>query len=364
MEFKVEKEKLIKALQRVTNIIGPRSTLPVLANVLMEAKNQKLYFTTSDLEISITASCDAEIIDEGKTTMPAKKLFLLATKFNGDKVYFKCDESNHAQIVCGTSNIKLLGLGIEDFPVTSEFTILKSLKFKASDLSRMISQVSHAVSLDDTRKALHGIYCSIKENIVTMVGTDGKRLALIEKVVESIEGEDTSIIIPLKTSNEVKRLFNDDDNVEIKFGDKQILFLNEDLTVTSKLIEANYPNYRQVIPASFSNVVEISTNEIMNKLELVSVALADNSSFIIISFENNVLNFEGSSTSIGEIKDHMPIQYEGEKIDFSFNPLFFSDPFKHSDSDKMTIKFNDGASPVGIEGKDGFLYIIMPLRNS
>ncbi len=364
MEFNVEKEKLIKALQRVTNIIGSRSTLPVLANVLIETKNNKLYFTTSDLEVNITASCDAEIIAEGKTTMPAKKFIDFAMKFNGDKVLFKCNENNHAQISCGTSNIKLLGLGTEDFPIANEFPVLKSLKFKESDLSRMISQVSHAVSLNETRKALHGIYCSIKDNIATMVGTDGKRLALIEKVVENVEGEDAAIIIPLKTATEVKRLFNDDGFVEIKFGEKQIIFSTEDITIISKLLEGNYPNYRQVIPASFSNIVEVSTNEIINKLDLARVALADNSSFIVVSFDENVMNFEGSSTSVGELKDHMAVEYGGEKIDFSFNPLFFSDPFKHSDSDKMSINFNDGASPVAIEGKDGFLYIIMPLRNS
>ncbi|MDD3116498.1 MAG: DNA polymerase III subunit beta [Victivallaceae bacterium] len=363
MEFNIEKDKLIKALQKVTDIIGSRSTLPGLANVLIEAKDGTLYFTTTDLEISITALCDAEVISEGKTTMPAKKLFLLSNKFNGEKVYFKCNENNHAEIICGTSNVKLLGLGTEDFPVPSEFPVTKTLKFKEADFSRMISQISYAVSLDDTRKVLHGVYCSKKDNSVTMVATDGKRLAMVEKIPQNSEGEDGDNIIPLKTANEVKRLFNGDGDIEIKFGEKQLMLSNNNVTIFSKLIEGNYPNYRQVIPASFNNVIEVSTAEMLNKLDLVSAALSDSSSFVVISFDKKIMNFEGSSSGIGEVKDYMATDYDGEKMDVSFNPVFLADPLKHSDSDKIMIKFNDGFSPVGIEGKDGFLYVIMPMRN-
>lgn len=363
MKIIVEREKFIKALQKVSNIIGSRSTLPVLANVLMETQNGKLVLTTTDLEIRITTSVEAEIISEGKTTMPAKKLFTLASKFTGDKIDFSCNENNHADIVCGTSNVKLLGLATDDFPTLIEFESRKSLKFKEVDFARMLDQISYSVSLDETRKVLHGILCSIKENNVTMVATDGKRLALSEKVPESFEGEDGDTIIPLKTALEIKRLLGGDGLVTINFAEKQIEFVTETVTVISKLIEGNYPNYRQVIPGSFSKIVEIPTSEMLSKLDLVSAALADNSSYIVLTLENDMLQLEGSSTSIGEVKDYIKVEYNGDKLDVSFNPTFLSDPLKHSDSDKVKMKLNDGFSPVAIEGNDGFLYVIMPMRN-
>ena len=363
MKINVEREKFIKALQKVSNIIGSRSTLPVLANVLMETVDGKLVLTTTDLEIRITTSVEAEIIAEGKTTMPAKKLFTLASKFVGDKISFDCNENNHAEIVCGTSNVKLLGLATDDFPTLIEFTPKKSLKFKEIDFARMLNQISYAVSLDDTRKVLHGILCSIKENTVTMVATDGKRLALSEKVPESFEGEDGDTIIPLKTALEVRRLLAGEGLVNIQFAEKQISFETETVSIVSKLIEGNYPNYRQVIPSSFSKIVEVPKDELLMKLDLVSAALADSSSYIVISFENNMMQLEGSSTSIGEVKDYITVEYNDVKLDVSFNPAFLADPLKHSDSDKIKMKLNDGFSPVAIEGGDGFLYVIMPMRN-
>ena len=155
----------------------------------------------------------------------------------------------------------------------------------------MISQISYAVSLDDTRKVLHGVYCSKKDNSVTMVATDGKRLAMVEKIPQNSEGEDGDNIIPLKTANEVKRLFNGDGDIEIKFGEKQLMLSNNNVTIFSKLIEGNYPNYRQVIPASFNNVIEVSTAEMLNKLDLVSAALSDSSSFVVISFDKKIMNY-------------------------------------------------------------------------
>jgi DNA polymerase-3 subunit beta len=222
MKLTVKKENFIQAVQKVINIIANRSTLPVLANILLEAKGSILTLTTTDLEIRITNSLEANVEREGKTTIPAKKLAALLSHFLADDVLLDCNEKHHTKITCGTSEFKLLGLSDEDFPPAAEFPSVCNIKFKEIDFKKMLDRISYAVSLDDTRKVLHGILCSVKENTVTAVATDGKRLALVEKVAEEITGSEGDTIIPLKAANEVKRILDNKDGiVHLELGEKQ-----------------------------------------------------------------------------------------------------------------------------------------------
>ena len=364
MKLSIKRENFIQAIQKVINIIGNRSTLPVLANILLEAKDNTLTLTSTDLEIRITNSIEANVQREGKTTIPAKKLAALVSRFLADDVNLDCNEKHHTQITCGTSEFKLLGLSDEDFPTAADFPSTSHIKFKEVDFKKMLDRISYAVSLDDTRKVLHGILCSIKENTVTVVATDGKRLALVEKVPEEFKGEEGDTIIPLKAANEVKRILDNKDGiVNVEFGEKQASFRTDKVCLTTKLIEGNYPNYRQVIPVGFNKELDVPAAILLAKLELVSLALADDSSYIILNFEDGKLNLQASSANIGEGSDYLDIDYNETPINISFNPNFLAEPLKHCDTDKVKIKLNDGFSPVAVEAADGFLYVIMPMRN-
>ncbi|MDD3117923.1 MAG: DNA polymerase III subunit beta [Victivallales bacterium] len=363
MKLTVKKDKLQKALGKVCNIIGSKSTLPVLANVLFEAKGGILTLTTTDLELRITTSVEADIEREGITTIPAKRINSLVSKFIDENVTLDCNEKHHTDIVCGTAKFKLLGLPSDDFPPPVEFSPIKQIKFKEVDFNRILDQISYAVSLDDSRKVLHGILCSVNENTFTAVATDGKRLALVERAPEEFSGQEGDTIIPLKSANELKRVLEKDGEVLLELGEKQARFRTSRVDIFTKLIEGNYPNYRQVIPAGFTKQVEIPVADFVSKLELVSIALSDNSAFIKMSFENGKLNLMATSVSVGEGADYINVDYEGEKMDISFNPVFLADPFRHTDADKIIMKMNDGFSPVAMESGDGFLYVIMPMRN-
>lgn len=363
MKLTVKKDKLFKALQRVTNIIGSKSTLPVLGNVLFEAKDNTLTLTTTDLEIRITTGIEAQVEREGRTTIPAKKISSLVARFIDENVILDCNEKHHTDIVCGTAKFKLLGLPADDFPAAADFVAVKSLKFKEVDFLRILDQISYAVSLDDSRKVLHGILCSVKDNTFTAVATDGKRLALVERLPESFNGAEGDSIVPLKSAIELKRILEKEGDVHLEFGEKQARFRTSQVEIFTKLIEGNYPNYRQVIPASFSKSLDIPVKDFIAKLELVSIALSDSSSFIKLIFDDNKLNFSAASNNVGEGADYLTIDYTGERMEISFNPAFLADPFKHSDADKVQIKLNDSFSPVAVESGDGFLYVIMPMRN-
>ncbi len=363
MKLTVPTKNLHKALQKVTNIIGTRSTLPVLANVMLEAEGKTLTLTTTDLEVRITTKVEAEIEVEGKTTIPAKKLQSMVDRFEADKVSLDCNENHHTQVTCGTADFRLLGLPSDDFPLPVDFKAEKTLKFKEMELSRILDQISYAVSMDDSRKVLHGILFSIKENTFTAVATDGKRLALVEKILDSFDGSEGDTIVPLKSATELKRLLEKEGEVTLCIGNKQASFETAEVVMTTKLIEGNYPNYRQVIPNSFSKSVEINRTQFLSKLELVAIALADSNAYIKLTYAANKLQFEATSNRYGKGVDYIDIDYSEEEINISFNPVFLSDPFRHSDADKINFKMNDGYSPVAVEGGDGFLYVIMPMRN-
>lgn len=363
MKITVPKDSFQKALQKVTNIIGSRSTIPILANILLEVEVGELTLTTTDLEVRVTTKIPVNVEREGRTTIPAKKLLALVSKFPNSDVTLDCNEQHHTRIICGTFNGMLLGLAPDDFPLPIEFSPVRTLKFEAQEIARMFDQISYAVSLDDSRKVLHGILCSVKENTFTAVATDGKRLALVEKILEGHTGNDGDSILPLKSANELKRLLAGETDVQVNIGDKQISFVTENAELSTKLIEGNYPNYRQVIPPSFSRSVEIDSAQFQSKLELVSLALADSSAFVKLTFDNNMLLFDASSANVGECTDSLPIEYNDGEINISFNPAYLVAPFKHSDADKIIMKMNDGFSPVAVEGGNGFLYVIMPMRN-
>ncbi len=362
MKFTVNREKLQKALQRVGSIIGSRSMLPVLGNVLIQAEDGFVRLTTTDLEIRISTKVEAVVEEAGSTTAPARKLTSLIGCFVGADVSFEIDEKDHIRLRCATSHFTLLGLPAVDFPPEAEFEFKREIKAKENDFKRMIGAISYAVSADDSRKVLTGILLSVRDSQLTLVATDGKRLAMQEKSPEEVAGGDGDAIIPLKAASEARRLMEGDELMYIRLGDKQCTFEASNFILTTKLIEGTYPNYRQVVPASFTRSVEVPASIFLGKIETVSLVLSDSSSYIILRFENNRLKLQASSAEVGEGSDSVEVEFEGEPFEVSFNPAFLADPLRNCDAEKVRMKFNDSMSPVAIEGNEGFLYVIMPIR--
>ena len=362
MKFTVSREKFQKALQRVGSIIGSHSMLPLLSNVLIQAEDGKLKLCTTDLELRLSTEVEAEISESGVTTLPARKLTQLIGSFGAPEVSFDIDDQEHAKICCGTAKFTLHGLPAADFPEAPEFETIRETQFKQNAFKRMIGSISYAVSADDSRKVLTGILMSTQGNILTMVATDGKRLALNERAVEAVDGDDGECIIPLKAANEARRMIEGGDFVEIQIGEKMCRFIGKNYTLTTKLIDGNYPNFRQVIPTEFKRVVEVPAEPLLQKIEMVSQVLSESSSYVVLSFTDNNLTIKGSSSEVGEGSDSMSIEYEADPIEVSFNPGFLADPLKVVGIPSVTIKMNDPFNQVAIEGSNGFIYVIMPIR--
>ncbi len=362
MKIKVKRENFLDSLQKVSNIIGTRSTLPILSNVLIEASNGKVTLTTTDLEIRIKTEMDAEISESGKTTLPAKKLLSIARELPGDDIDMSTDEKHHTKINSGNSSYRLNGLETEDFPMPVQFSYVRKITMPQDELGRMLGQILYASSSDDSRKVLNGVLFSVKENTFTAVATDGKRLALTEKILESCNGDEGDVIVPAKGAGELAKILGKKGDANLEIGEDQAVFQIDSTTITTKLVDGSYPMYRQVIPTSFSKKIELPVEDFSSALRRVSLVVSESSSFVKVKFEKSILTLSANSTEIGESNETIEIQYDGPELATSFNPVYLSDPFKHIDADKILLQMNDAYSPVAISGGDGFLYVIMPMR--
>src|SRR6202789_1152307 len=250
MNLTIAKDQIIAGLQAVQNVVTSRTTLPILSNVLMRAADGKVEFTATDLDVTVACSVEAKVTKGGPTTAPVKKLFGIVRELNGGEIENETDEKNVTSIRSGSSYFKIHGLAAEEFPPLPKFKDDKKVGLQQENVRAMLKKTSFAVSTDESRYVLNGIFISLKEGKMTLVATDGRRLALVDEEVDISEKSSGEFIVPVKAVNELNRLLQDKGDVEIKFGENQASSSLKDdkgfsVLLVTKLIEGNYPNYRQ-----------------------------------------------------------------------------------------------------------------------
>ena len=248
MKFTITKEDFLEGLQQVQHVVSSRTTLPILSNVLIEADGSSLRLTTTDLDVGVTGSVKANVKQSGSTTLPARRLAGIVRELPANEVSVEVDSKNTASIRSGPSFFKILGLAKDEFPPLATFEDANEYKISQAVLKEGLKMTSYAISTDETRYVLNGIFCSFKGGALTLVATDGRRLAMVENDIEFPESRETEVIVPTKAVNELQRLLMDKGDVKISISESQIAFELNDNLLVSKLIEGNYPNYRQVIP--------------------------------------------------------------------------------------------------------------------
>lgn len=362
MKFSVTKEHLNTVLKRAMCAISPRVTFPVLNNFLLEASGDRLIVTASDLEISVRTSVPALVEEEGKTTLPAKKLSQIAAAFPAGDVYFVCDEDEISSLSCQKSHYKLRGLDASQFPPLGDFEEVWSFTLPTHELVRNIAKVSYARSSDETRKQLNGVLFSVRNAVLTIAATDGRRLALVEKPLPDPTATDGDVILPNKASAELARGLDGDGDVKVRLNQACVVFETIDTVIMTKLVEGTYPNFRQVIPDNFNRSVAIPRAIFAEALNRVSMVVSDNSASVRLQLNEGQLVVSASSADVGEASEPVDVSYEGDSVTISFNPLFFNEPLKYLDCDQLIMQFKDDYSPVVISGDEGFLYVLMPMR--
>ena len=361
MKFKVIKSKFLDALSLVQNIVGSRQGIPVLSNVLIVAGENRLVFTTTDLDMTIRCSCEAEVEREGAVTLPVKKLCGIIREVSEGMVYVECDENSTASIIAGSFKSKMYGISPKDFPPLPETENPLTFKLTQAKLRDMLRKTSYAAATDNSKPLLTGILFNFEAGKLNVVATDGRRLAFYETEVEFPDENKKDAVISQRTADQLKAL-GDKGDVTIKFTGTQISFEFDDIFLSAKLLSGSYPNYRQVLLHNCANVITMNREELLAVLRRINASTTSTTNAMRLNFDNNILTITASSPEFGEAQDTVAIKYEGPPLSVIFNPEFMMDPLKNLTSDEIQIELNNSTSPGLIKSDIPFLYVIMPLR--
>ena len=367
MKIIIAKDKIISGLQAVQSVVSTRTTLPILSNVLLRAEEGKLEFTVTDLDVTVACAVEAKIEKPGATTVPVKKLFDIVRELNGGDIEIEKDEKNITTIRSGGSFFKINGLSADEFPPILKLKDEKKIGLTQETLKGMLKKTSFSVSTDESRYVLNGIYISLKENKITIVATDGRRLALVDEEVEISEKSSGEFIVPAKAVSELNRLLQDKGEVELRFCENQASFelKGEKLSsilLTTKLIEGNYPNYRQVIPGEAKERITVGREELLQALRRAEIMTSEKANSVRLNFGRNNLTITANSPEVGEARETMAINYKGKDLAIAFNPRYLIDPLNALAVDEVSIELIDELSPGVLKINGPFLYVVMPMR--
>lgn len=369
MKLTITKEQIINGLQSVQNVVSSRTTLPILSNVLLRAEGDRLELTATDLDVTVMCGVEAAVAKPGSSTVPVKKLFGIVRELGSPEIELEVDDKNCCSVRSGSSFYKIMGLGADEFPPLPTFKEDRKVTLPQEKVKGMMKKTSFAISTDESRYVLNGIYFSLKDHKLTMVATDGRRLALVDEEVELADGAAGDFIVPAKAVNELNRLLTDTGEIEIKYGENQAAFTlkNEKgpgVHIITKLIEGNYPNYRQVIPAETKERVALVREEFLHALRRAEIMTSEKSNSVKLAFSKNNLAITANSPDVGEARESIAVNYKGPDIAIAFNPKYVIDPLNALSEDEIFFELIDELSPGVLKINGPFLYVVMPMRLS
>jgi len=369
MNLTISKEQIINGLQAVQNVVSTRTTLPILSNVLLKAEGDRLELTATDLDVTVACGVEAKVKKPGAATVPVKKLFGIVRELTNLDIDIEVDEKNVCHIQSGPSFYKIHGLSVDEFPPLPKFKEDKKVALSQETVKSMMKKTSFAISTDESRYVLNGIFISLKDHKMTMVATDGRRLALVDEEVDVSEKSQGEFIVPAKAVNELNRLLQDKGEVEVRYAENQASFTLKDekggsVLIVTKLIEGNYPNYKQVIPGETKERVSLVREEFLHALRRAEIMTSEKANSVKLSFGKNKLEITANSPEVGEAKETLAINYKGAEMAIAFNPKYMIDPLNALANDEVFLELIDELSPGVLKINWPFLYVVMPMRLS
>lgn len=373
MKFKINQDHFSNGLQQVLNVVGSRATMPILSNVLIEAEEGHISLTTTNLDLGIRCRIKADVSEPGGITLPVRKLATIVRELPQNEVFIETGDNNQAKITSGGSLFKIMGISTEEFPPLPSFENRHVFELSQAEIVSMLKSVSYGQSSDENRYILNGVYFNFADEKLTLVATDGRRLALTALETEISDDNAGSLILPAKTVAELERLMGKGEKVKIAFNDRQAAFeisiddsgdtgLVDHLYLVSKIVEGNYPNYRQVIPKETEHRVKIERELMLECVHRAALVTSDKSNSVKLKVSKNLLEISGSSSEYGESHESMAIAYDGPEVQVAFNPQFLMEPLKALTKDEVFFEFKDELSPGLFKTLDNFICVIMPLR--
>jgi DNA polymerase-3 subunit beta len=371
MKVTVERASLLKSLGHVHRVVERRNTIPILANVLVRAENSKLSFKATDLDLEITESIAGEVSTAGSTTVPAHMFYEIVRKLpEGAQVLIDGSGDRAAlTLKAGKSRFSLQTLPESDFPDLAAGDMAHTFTLGAADLKRLIDKTQFAISTEETRYYLNGIYLHAagtgKTQTLRAVATDGHRLAQFELPLPKGAGGMPGIIVPRKTVGEVQRLIEDAAaEVLVELSQGKIRFTLGDIVLTSKLIDGTFPDYARVIPVGNDKELVVDKKEFEQAVDRVSTVSSERGRAVKLSLSNGRLVLSVTNPDSGSATEEIEVEYAADPIDIGFNSRYLLDIAAQIESEAAVLRLADPGSPTLIEDKDskGALYVLMPMR--
>ena len=373
MEISVSKFELLRELTATQGVVERKTTIPILSNYLFEAAGDKLSLTATDLDLSLRTSCAAKVKKEGACTIPARKLYDYVKLLPDADITIRLLENHWVSIRCGRSNTKMVGMAKSNFPGLPVFPSAGVIKIPAPVLRSMIAKTGFAIASEESRYTLNGALMVLKPESITMVATDGHRLAHVERSGEKFEGVsgEMKTLIPKKAMDELKSLLDshgesDVETIDFAKDESTLFFRVGSRLLTSRQLTGQFPNYEAVLPKDISKSITLQGEELGAAIARVAQFADERSRAVRLRLEKGELKLSASSTETGESEDTIEVAYDGEAMAIGFNAQYLIDFIKATGSGEVKLELKDAQSAGQLRPAEGedykYRYIVMPMR--
>ena len=366
MELVVRKNELLRELQLFQGIVERKNTIPILANVLLEAKGDEVRMLATDLEVALRSRCQASVAKGGSLTLPAKKLYEIVRALPETDVRIE-EDKNGVKVAADRFDSRMQTLPREDFPTLPDFSGQARATLPRAALKEMVSRTQFAITGEDTRYFLNGAKFVLKPNSLTLVATDGHRLALVEAVHDIGITQEIGVILPKKTLLELgKLLLEGEGDLQFESGENHLFFEVGGRVLISRMIDGQFPAYERVIPKGNDKLIEFDRERLTSAVRRVALLSNERSRAVKFEIDKGKVEVTSSSSEFGEAREQLAVDYDGPALSISFNAQYVLDFLNVVETDVVSLSLKDEVSqavmkPVGAEGYD-YTYVIMPMR--
>lgn len=370
MEFQISVDELAKALYRAQGIVDKKSTMPILSSVLIEAKNTpeggRVTVSAYDLEVGVSGEHPAEVVSEGRIALNARSFYEIVRSLPESVVMLKKGANNRVEISSGTAEFRIVGQDADEFPALPVVEDIPFVTVDAGLLLDMIEKTQFAISTDETRYNLGGVYFDPVEDGVRMVATDGHRLSMIERPFEGDFGVERGVIIPRKGLMELRRLLAEDasSSGELGFSSNSGVFRKQGLVMVMRLIDGQFPDYTQVIPSQSERSILLPRARFLETLRRVAIIAVDRTIAVRLDISPGQLRLSSNNPDLGDAKEDLTIDYKDEALQIGFNARYIQDVLTAIDTDQIRLELSDDLSPGVLRpaGDDNYISVVMPMR--
>lgn len=370
MRLTLPNSRFLAALQAVSSAVPRRTTLPVLNNLLLRAEGDSLSLSATDLDLSITRSIDADVTSPGALTVPAQKLLALVKELPGNEDVDLEVKGDQFTLRCGATKVKLSGLPVEEYPTFPEVDFASSWSVDGATLKAMIEKVAFAASTEENRPILNGVLWQLLDSEMRMVATDGYKLARFISKIDNTADVSAQLIVPPKALQQINRLVEDGDTVEVSQSENHLGFRKTGILVLTRLIEGPYPNYENIIPKNNDKTLIVDRPAFEQAVKRMAVISNDQTHRIKLSMGGSALRFSVETPDLGEASDEMPADYSGEPLDIAFNASYLMEVLKNFDTPKLKLEMKAPekaallypAADDGGDAEEDYTALLMPLR--